>query len=157
MLGIVLLAACSSPATSSGSNPPSSAYTKALAYAKCMRSHGVPNYPDPNSNGQFVETGSNSLNVRSNSPNVGSSVLSAAQSACQSLMPSGLQISSGQKQQFSADALKFTRCMRSHGVPNMPDPVAGGEISRPKGVDPNSPTFQNAERACQSLLPQQAP
>lgn len=151
ILGTVALTACNSdPAASSGSNPPSSAYTKALAFAKCMRSHGLPNYPDPNSKGQFVQTGGNG-------PNVSGSILSAAQSACQSLMPSSMQISSGQRQQMSADALKFAECMRSHGVPSEPDPGAGGEVLLPKGTNPNAPTFQNAERACQSLMPQQAP
>jgi hypothetical protein len=152
MASLAVLAACgsvsSTPATLGGGNSPSSQYAKAIAYARCIRSHGVPNFPDPNSNGQFVQTGGNSLNVSN-------SVISAAQSACQSLAPSGLQISSGQKQQVSAAGLKFAKCMRSHGVPNFPDPPAGGEISLPKGVSPSSPSIQNAERACQSLMPQQ--
>ncbi|MGO9179419.1 MAG: hypothetical protein ACLQHS_09130, partial [Candidatus Limnocylindrales bacterium] len=47
--------------------------------------------------------------------------------------------------------------MRAHGVPNFPDPkFSGGGISmnlNGSGIDPNSPTFQAAQQACQSLLP----
>jgi hypothetical protein len=57
--GVALLAAaCSgggSPSsTSTATAGTSAAYTKALAYAKCIRSHGIPDFPDPNSKGQFV-------------------------------------------------------------------------------------------------------
>jgi hypothetical protein len=58
-----------------------------------------------------------------------------------------------------ADALKYARCMRSHGV-DIPDPQtsgAGGGMIRIQGgsggVNFDSSTFQNAQKACQSLLP----
>jgi hypothetical protein len=152
--GLALLAACgSSGTTTSGGNTQSAAYTKALAYAKCIRSHGVPNFPDPNSDGTFTENGNNANSLGNISPQV----INQATSACQSLAPGGGQISQAQKQQVTADGLKFARCMRTHGVPTFPDPTSGGEIGLPHGTNPNSPTFQNAERACQSLMPQQAP
>jgi hypothetical protein len=51
--------------------------------------------------------------------------------------------------------------MRSHGIASFPDPVnQGGAISvridagASFGIDPNSPSFQAAQQACQSLLPQ---
>jgi hypothetical protein len=56
------------------------------------------------------------------------------------------------------EALKFARCMRSHGV-DIPDPQAeGGGIriggpGKQNGIDPRSPAFQDAQKACQSLLP----
>ena len=52
-----LSAACNgSPSSTTGgsSNAGGSANSKALAYARCVRSHGVPDFPDPNSNGNFV-------------------------------------------------------------------------------------------------------
>jgi hypothetical protein len=53
-----------------------------------------------------------------------------------------------------ANVLKFSRCMRSHGVPNFPDPKNGGELSLVgTGVNRNSPAFQSASKACQSLMP----
>jgi hypothetical protein len=55
--GIALLASgCGGGGTSAGSGAspsPASTYAKLIAYAQCMRSHGVPNFPDPNSNGEF--------------------------------------------------------------------------------------------------------
>jgi hypothetical protein len=49
--------------------------------------------------------------------------------------------------------------MRSHGVPSFPDPqpVAGGgmrlTIDRRHGVDPSTPQFKAAQKACEKLLP----
>jgi hypothetical protein len=45
--------------------------------------------------------------------------------------------------------------MRSHGVPNFPDPGAGGgiQINSNSGINPASPAFQSAQRACSRLLP----
>ena len=62
--------------------------------------------------------------------------------------------SGGKSQAASDGGLKFAACMRSHGVPNFPDPTpGGGGIKIPSGVDPASPSFQSAQRACQKLLP----
>lgn len=56
-------------------------------------------------------------------------------------------------------ALQFSACMRSHGVKNFPDPKQGGgggvqlQINKASGIDPQSPSFQNAQKACQKLMP----
>ena len=43
----------------------------------------------------------------------------------------------------TADFLKFAHCMRSHGVPNFPDPSRPGiQLSPGSGLDPASPAFQ---------------
>jgi hypothetical protein len=66
--------------------------------------------------------------------------------------------SSSAKDDF-AQALAFSACMRSHGVSKFPDPSRGTDggfqlrIDGKGGVDPNSATFQAAQRACQSLQP----
>jgi hypothetical protein len=58
-----------------------------------------------------------------------------------------------------SQAVKFSDCMRSHGVTNFPDPTTGGgggfniRINAGSGVDPQSPSFQSAQDACHSLLP----
>jgi len=49
--------------------------------------------------------------------------------------------------------LKFADCMRSHGLTNFPDPVSGGGLALPSTVNPTSPGFQAAQKACQSLMP----
>jgi hypothetical protein len=97
-----------------------------------MRSHGVPDYPDPDSNGQLPKTDAQLLGVSG-------SQYQAAQQACQQLLPAGgsLQQQEAQcmqnsdcspalvQQMLTADR-KLARCMRSHGVPNFPDPTNGG-------------------------------
>ena len=95
-----------------------------------MRSHGVPNYPDP-SNGQLPKGGAQAFGVSS-------SVFSAAQSACHSLLPDAGSFEEQASQctlagdcppalvqQMMATDRKFAQCMRSHGVPNWPDPTTG--------------------------------
>ena len=51
--------------------------------------------------------------------------------------------------------LRFTRCMREHGV-EMPDPGGDGAllIDPDSGIDPSDPTFRAAEEACAEHLPQ---
>lgn len=126
----------------------SSTYQKALAYASCMRQHGVQNFPDPNSSGHFTLSGIN--------PN--SSQYQNAESACKSLAPFG-NTSPAQKQTFLNEALKFARCMRSHGITNFPEPSqnsSGGvtfNAGSGSGVDTSSPQYQSAMQACRSDLP----
>jgi hypothetical protein len=45
--------------------------------------------------------------------------------------------------------------MRSHGVTNFPEPNSQGQvlIQGGAGINPNSPTFQSANQACQHYLP----
>lgn len=52
--------------------------------------------------------------------------------------------------------LRFSQCMRSHGVPNFPDPTTGpiGEqliVLHGRDIDVSSPSFQAASRACGGL------
>ena len=155
ILGIVALAACgssSSSATGASSGGASSAYTQALAYAQCMRAHGIPSYPDPNSKGQFyVANGASDPTA-----NVSTTVLNAAAQACQKLLPAtmvkppnGQGSTSGQTAQ-----LRWAACMRSHGALNYPDPNPDGSFTLPKGANPQSPQWQAAEKDCQKLMPQ---
>jgi hypothetical protein len=147
MIGVVLLAACSSPhTTASGDSSTSSAYQQALAYAQCIRAHGVPSYPDPNSKGQFViQNGSNNPTA-----NVSLSVLNAAAKACQKLVPASMvKPPAGQGSTGDQTAeLRWAACMRSHGEPGFPDPASDGSFTLPAGMDAESPQFQAALKAC---------
>lgn len=72
----------------------------------------------------------------------------AAVSACGSSGNSGGSASARRNA-----GIAFADCMRSHGVPNFPDPGSGGGIQIPSGTNPQAPAFQSAQRACQKLLP----
>jgi hypothetical protein len=133
----------------------------ALAYSRCMRSHGVPDFPDPKSNGTIQVNAGPGSDLGPGNPQ-----FKRAQRACQPLLPA--PSAEHQHEEFAA-ALRFARCMRSHGVPNFPDPAppssgpqtgsggrgsaGGGNTQGLSGVDPNSPRFQAANRACRSLTP----
>lgn len=108
----LLAAGCGSPAggRAAGSSP----YQKALPFAQCMRSHGVPNYPDPLSNGNFGDI-SNSIQ---HSPQY-----AGAKQTCTRLHPWNMVLSPHQQAQEMTELLKYSRCMRAHGVPNFSDPT----------------------------------
>lgn len=130
---LIMVAACTgTPAAGSDHSPSpgnATASSSAVAYAACMRSHHVPNYPDPDSQGNLPKGGASQFGVSS-------SVFAAAQAACQQLLPAtGGSFADRERQCYQggvcpADVVnqmmtvgqKFARCMRSHSVPNWPDP-----------------------------------
>ena len=82
-----------------------------LAFSRCMRSNGVPNFPDPDSSGEHRQG-----RARSNS---GSAAPSSRRprtpaSTCSRTAATGR--TRPQMQQVRAQALQFAQCMRSHGV-----------------------------------------
>ncbi len=158
----LLAAACESGSPSSagsGGSPAaggSANSQKALAYSRCIRSHGVPKYPDPSS--------SNALpgglpKVDPQLLGVSSSRYQAAQRACAHLLPNGGQMSQAQSQQDMHAMLSFARCMRSHGVPTWPDPTYdssagwGFNLLHVRGFDPNSPQIDHKMSECSRQLP----
>jgi hypothetical protein len=50
----------------------------------------------------------------------------------------------------ASSGIKFSDCMRAHGLPNFPDPSAGGgiQLNSSSGINPASPAFQSAQKAC---------
>jgi hypothetical protein len=147
--GMAVLAAGCGGGGSSAAGGGSSPYQKAVAYAQCMRAHGVPGFPDPDSKGNFLIKG----------PELGGSAgqFRSADRACRHLLPNGGQMTAAQQQKALAQALKFSACMRAHGVPSFPDPSTqngGVTISLGgSGLSPNSPRLRAAQQACRSLMP----
>lgn len=137
--------ASSSPTTNAPSaSPSSSSQSGAVAFAQCVRSHGVADFPDPQ-NGHFLIGGNDQ-----NNPSFQSAV-----QACQHLLPGGSASNGGSSGgSNTSELLAFAQCMQTHGVPQFPDPTPNGGIGLPQGVDPNSPQFQQAWQTCQSKLPQ---
>ena len=89
-----------------------------MKLSACMRSNGVPNFPDPNAQGVIQGSG-----IDPNSP-----AFQKAMQTCQKLTPNGGKPTPAQQAQAKAQALKMSECMRSHGVSNFPDPGSSGGI-----------------------------
>ena len=126
-----------------------------MQFAQCMRTHGVPSFPDPNAQGQVTFSG------------VGpqSASFQAAQRACAKYAPNGGKAPSpAQQAKMVAQALKFSECMRAHGISDFPDPQvssgAGGVSigiringkGQSSDLNPSSPQFQAAQKVCQPLM-----
>jgi hypothetical protein len=134
------------PTTSESTSSP-----EMLAFSRCMRSHSVPNFPDPNSSGELPK---NQLaQLAASNPQ-----FPAAHRACEHLLPNGGQPTPAQVRQAWNDMRNFARCMRSHGVPNWPDPTATSPQDQrpffhtPASIDPTAPEITTKIRACQYLL-----
>jgi hypothetical protein len=154
-LGVVatLVAACGGGGgahTSSSSKVTSSA----LAYANCMRSHGVPDFPDPNSQGAFqirplkVENG-HTTPIEDLIP--GAPALGAAEHVCGPFGSAGRQVTAAQEERAFHEAMRAAVCMRANDVPNYPDPkLVGGSIDQEYNgqFNPDSPAFQRAAAKC---------
>ena len=112
-----LLAGCGGGAHASS---PSKVMSAALAYANCMRSHGVPDFPDSNSQGEFqlrpvkVENG-RTTPIEDLIPS--SPAFQAAQRVCGSFGSAGRQVTPAQEKQGFGKELKAAACMRANGVP----------------------------------------
>jgi hypothetical protein len=123
-----------------------------LAFSHCMQTHGVPNFPEPNSQGVIQGSG-----INQSSPS-----FQAATKDCRHVLPNGGQPSPAQQAQALAHALKYSRCMRAHGISDFPDPQSqpGGGIAirihatpgQSSDLNPQSPQFQAAQRVCQGII-----
>lgn len=155
-IGCVLaLAACGS-SNKSNSASKADANDPFLPFAVCMRSHGVPNYPDPRPGGGGIQLGSG---VNPSSPS-----FKAAQAQCRKLMPGGGPSSGRPSAQAKAQMLQISECMRRHGISQFPDPTltppssqagysavvdrGGVALAIPNTIDVASPAFKQAARAC---------
>jgi hypothetical protein len=155
----------SSPVGGGGSSSPESSASnqqKMVAYSQCMRTHGVPEFPEPTEGKLLLHSSDHNGHVTG--PNPESAQFQAAQKVCGKLAPNGGKAPSAAEQtKMQESALNFSKCMRSHGVPNFPDPEfhsgggvgirIGGKKGGPSGINPSSPQFQAAQKACQSDLP----
>jgi hypothetical protein len=147
-LGSATSTTTTAPASgASGSGSAQSANSTQLQkYSECMRSHGLPSFPDP-VNGQLRLTVTKGGPLDPTTPQF----RSAAQ-ACKALAPSGIAGGSGSSTAAQAQILTFARCMRSHGVTDFPDPKPNGGFLMSGNIQ-NNPNFQPAIRVCLPLLP----
>jgi hypothetical protein len=131
-----------------------------LAFAKCMRTNGVPNFPDPKPGGGAgisIPAGTNPA----------APAFRAAQAKCQKFMPlpgSGPDSNTGPSAHTMAKLVKIAQCMRQHGVPQFPDPRTsmpsspsgfqqitdfdGAILLFPSTINMQSPAYWRALTAC---------
>lgn len=157
----VSIAACggsSSPKGESGLPSRATMQADAVKFAKCMREHGI--QAEVNTNGGAVQ-------MRIGSPGAGHAGgpdapgkpspppgMETAQQACKRYMPNEgkpPKLSPAEEAKMKEGALKFARCMRSHGV-DIPDPGSSGAVELGSNVDPHSATFEDAQKACQGVM-----
>jgi hypothetical protein len=141
------------PTAAASSSPPGqiSQAQQLLELARCIRSHGVPNFPDPSPAAGLLGMIENS-GVNPQTP-----AFQAAVQACKKYEPVA-NLTPAQSAAQNAKGVEESQCMRSHGVPDFPDPTTGpiGEQvinMRGTGIDMQSPAFQAASQACQRLYP----
>jgi hypothetical protein len=162
--GVPLLTACGSSSSNSSASAGAAKRSSAIAFAACMRTHGVPNFPDPTGTGgglqiQASQRAGSGSSLKVNGVPVAAPAFQSAMHACQSKLPNGGHPPAGAAAKARQTALRFAQCMRSHGAPNFPDPQiqsgpGGGigiRIGGP-GVDPNSQAFKSAQTACGSIM-----
>ena len=88
-----------------------------------MRAQGVPTFPDP------PPEASNAKFPSPQQLGVSSAQFQAAQTACQHLLPAGIDehFPPAEVPLLLRGMVRFSQCMRSHGVPNWPDPTVDSE------------------------------
>lgn len=151
MAACVLAAGCGGNSHKTATGPLSAGAQ--LAFSKCMRAHGVPNFPDPGAPSGTAEDSFAGIAIPS-TINTQSPAFQGAENSCRGLLGAALSpqgkppITSRMKASLIAQA----QCMRTHGVPAYPDPkfpASGGiEILGSPAVNQQSPAFRHAQAIC---------
>jgi hypothetical protein len=146
----VAIAGCGSnspTATESAKQFVSHALAKQVAFAQCMRVHGVPGFRDPALKRSALGVG---VSQGVSASVAQSPAFNSAQHACETLLPPGSQGPGNQPVSAAqhAQMVKFAACVRARGVKNMPDPDANGVFHLPSVIDQNAPAFQSAIKRC---------
>jgi hypothetical protein len=155
--GLALLTACSGGTSSAvgtastGTGSASSTYVSdKVGLARCLRTHGVPDYPDPDAAGQ--ESPNSKQLIRTPQGQ-------AAVSACSYWSSRIHNDVTAQNQAIRVEYVRFAECMRSHGLPNFPGPVyAEGRVefvlsASQDGFDPHSLQVLAKAHECEHVLP----
>lgn len=171
VVAVAMITACGSSSPTGSSSPGNStsltvsssqgvsgsgSTSSTLAFSRCMRANGVPNFPDLNSSAERIQAGRgpNGQTLAINGVSVDAPAYEAARKACRKDTPH-IDATPAQTAEFQKKALKFAECMRSHGIKNYPDPKitigpGGGQGVNLSGYGLNfsSPAFQSAANAC---------
>ena len=151
---LLLIAGCgSSSPKRTGSGSATNGVSAAFKFASCMRNHGASNFPEPQVSNR---PGGQSISIRVPASLGDSPAFRVAQKACSGILPgpqNGNPVQIAQQQhQREQDLLAFTTCLRSHGLPDFPDPTSQGQLTldmiTSAGVDLHAPQTLTAAKAC---------
>jgi hypothetical protein len=160
--GVTLLAAaCGGSSAETNTFAPGATYAQALAFAKCMRSNGVPQFPAPDRQGNF-----NNAQIEALENN--NSQADDAIHQCRSVLPNagtGLTVEQIQaiQQTNLRNAVKAAHCMRAHGITGFPDPDGSTQASginwqpvmsaiQSGSLSLGTPSYEAAFMACNGKL-----
>ena len=97
------------------------AIAQLLAYARCMRSHGISDFPDPTTTGGGISISQHGGPGSDLNPQ--SLAYRSAQQSCGHLLPAGGHGSAQPTAHDTAQMLHVSQCMRQHGIAGFPDPT----------------------------------
>jgi hypothetical protein len=140
---LLVLAACGQSSKNGATSSASADKVEAArAYAQCIRDNGVPDFPDPDPDGQLRGP----AHEKQNAPK-----FQAAQEKCRNLAQGGEHERSDPA---AVEQLrKFSQCMRDNGLPDFPDPDANGQLRGAGHEQQDTPTYRAAMEACRQKLP----
>ena len=161
-LSVIAIAACGggggntttngNSAASGGGAQQSGAHV-AYEYAACMRSHGLPNFPDPIIH---ESAGSGSVGIRVTAAESRSPSFKSAEKACSGILPQGNSSSSNRQGPSVQEFVAFAQCLRTHGYSRFPDPNSQGQLAPQAitgaGINVNAPGFLATARGCLPAL-----
>jgi hypothetical protein len=140
-LAVAACGSSSKPRSTTGSR----GSAQAVAYADCMRSHGVQNFPDASAGDGFGVPST----INTQSP-----TYISAHETCAKLQP-GLIVPRTPSERQSRQLVASAICMRKHGV-SVADPTFQGPyitLDVPDKATMQSPAFRRAEKACGYPVP----
>ena len=123
LIALMGVAACGSAAQGGGHAAQPGAQSSEAAvlrqFVDCVRSHGLPGFPDGSIDGHGV------VSFPDSAPDIPDSTVTACQAYFNRLPPQPAASPPVPQQLFQV-LLSFARCMRSHGVTDWPDPAPSG-------------------------------
>ncbi len=138
---LLMLAGCGGPGPGS---PATASHTQSaqqraravwLQFARCARSHGAPDFPDPQLDSQGRASFADDAHVKQE---MGTSQV---REACGPILG-----------RLPAQLVAYARCIRRHGVPGFPDPRPDGTFALTP-TQKGSPQLNNAVQACRQYSP----
>ena len=158
-LACVAVACASALAACGSSTKPTSSSKVALGgvsavvkYSDCMRSHGMPKFPDLIPGG-----GPFGLQLARSGINLDAPAYQTASSACQKLMPAAKAAVAPTFAATKAQMVALARCMRVHGLKTFPDPrtsTATSAAGAPPPPGTSSMSYSGSGGAVSLNIPQ---